>query len=79
MHCLDLNTVSGRELQAGRVLQLDGRWCSPNNASVYLLSLSGVLLGQDVYVIKAGKNITIFLDALDDPQTQRLGKFASLL
>jgi hypothetical protein len=30
-------------------------------------------------VIKAGKNITIFLDALDDPQTQHLGKFASLV
>jgi hypothetical protein len=36
MPCRDLNTLSGRELRAGRVLKLDGRWCSPNDSSVYL-------------------------------------------
>ncbi len=30
------------------------------------------LFGEPVYVIQAGSNITLFFDALDDPQTQRL-------
>jgi len=30
------------------------------------------ILGEPVYVIKAGSNITLFFDALDDAQTQRL-------
>jgi len=35
------------------------------------------LFGEPVYVIKAGSNITLFFDALDDPQTQRLELFLS--
>ena len=49
------------------LLELREQRDAQNAAQVGLL-----LLGEPVYVIKAGSNITIFFDALDDAQTQRL-------
>ena len=37
-----------------------------------VLAAGQALFGEEVYVIQAGRNITILLDARDDPQTQRL-------